>query len=277
MYVMVAPCILDQTFRADGITRDEDLRAYDRCLDRCRAFGLDILPLPCPETLYLGRGRKPATYTERLDTPEFESLLDRLEEEVRATILKRGEPLCIIGVDSSPTCGVNTSWYGPEEKVEHRGAFLSRFPEIPATDVYDFARYRVYLAAPLFTEAERRYNEFIRDILATHCFEVYLPQDAGDDTANRHHQAMEDIFRSNCEALRKTDWVVAIVDGADADSGTAWEMGYAHASGIPVVALRTDFRNIGDNEHVNIMLEHSSTLVMKREDLPHTLLSPLHH
>ncbi|WP_253489196.1 nucleoside 2-deoxyribosyltransferase [Methanocalculus alkaliphilus] len=277
MYIMVAPCILDPTLRAEGITREEDLRAYERCLRRCSAFGLEVVPLPCPETLYLGRDRPPGTYTERLETREFSTLLDRLESEVRQMILEKGEPLCFVGVDSSPTCGVNTTWYSPEGRIEHRGAFLSRFPDIPATDVYDFARYRVYLAAPLFSEAERRYNEFIRDILATHCFEVYLPQEAGDDSASRHHQTMQEIFASHAEALGNTDWVVAIVDGADADSGTAWEMGYAHALGIPVVALRTDFRSAGHNEHVNLMLEQSSTVVTRREDLPAALLSPLHH
>ena len=277
MYVMIAPCILDPSLRAEGITRDEDLRVYERCLKRCTIFGLEVVPLPCPETLYLGRNRPPGTYTERLETREFASLLDRLESEVRQIILEKGEPLCIVGADSSPACGVNTTWYSPEWKIEHRGAFLSRFPDIPAIDVSDFARYRVYLAAPLFSEAERRYNEFIRDILATHCFEVYLPQEAGDDSASRHHQTMQAIFASHAEALKNTDWVVGIVDGADADSGTAWEMGYAHALGIPVVALRTDFRSAGHHEHVNLMLEQSSTVVTRREDLPAALLSPLHH
>ncbi len=277
MYVMVAPCILDPSLRAEGITQDEDLRAYAACLKRCSAFGLEVVPLPCAETLYLGKNRVPGTFTERLNTPEFELLIDRLEIEVRQIILQRGEPLCIIGADSSPACGVNTTWYSPEEKVNHRGVFLSRFPEIPAIDAFDFARYRVYLAAPLFTEAERKYNELIRDLLATHCFEVYLPQEAGDDSASRDYDAMEEIFTSHCQALKAADWVVAIVDGADADSGTAWEMGYAYANGKPVISLRTDFRKTGHNEHVNLMLERSSVVVTSKEDLPHALISPLHH
>jgi nucleoside 2-deoxyribosyltransferase len=88
---------------------------------------------------------------------------------------------------------------------------------------------------------------------------------------------MEEIFTSHCQALKAADWVVAIVDGADADSGTAWEMGYAYANGKPVISLRTDFRKTGHNEHVNLMLERSSVVVTSKEDLPHALISPLHH
>ena len=65
---------------------------------------------------------------------------------------------------------------------------------------------------------------------------------------------------------------MAIIDGADADSGTSWEMGYAHALGKKVIALRTDFRHVGHHEHVNLMLEQSSTVVTSREDLMRELL-----
>lgn len=277
MYVMVAPCILDPSLRAEGITTEEDLRAYERCQERCRAFGLEMVPLPCPETLFFGRERKPATYMERMNTQSFRSHLDELLKGVRRVIMEKGEPLCIIGADSSPTCGVNTTWYSPDQKMRHRGAFLSELPEIPAIDVYDFARYRVYLAAPLFSEAERRYNEYIRDLLASHCFLVYLPQEMGDDSASRHHHEMGDIFQTHCEALNRTDCVVAIIDGADSDSGTAWEMGYAYARGIPVISLRTDFRCAGTHEHVNLMLEQASTVVNTKEDLLQALNSPLTH
>ncbi|RQD84681.1 MAG: nucleoside 2-deoxyribosyltransferase [Methanocalculus sp. MSAO_Arc2] len=277
MYVMIVPCIPDPSLRAEGITGDEDMRAYARCLERCKVFGLDVVLLPCPETLYLGKNRAPGSFLDRLDTDEFSSLLDELESVVRKIIFERGEPLCIVGVDSSPACGVKTTWFASDEKSNHRGAFLSRFPEIPAIDVYDFARYRVYLASPLFSEAERRYNEMIRDLLTTHCFEVYFPQEVGQDTSYRPYEAMEAIFNSHCAALKNCDWMVAIIDGSDADSGTAWEMGYVCALGIPVISLRTDFRQVGQNEYVNLMLELSSTVVTKKEDLPRALISPLYH
>jgi nucleoside 2-deoxyribosyltransferase len=36
------------------------------------------------------------------------------------------------------------------------------------------------------------------------------------------------------------------MDGADPDSGTAWECGYAYAKGKPVVLFRSDLRVSGD-------------------------------
>jgi len=84
-----------------------------------------------------------------------------------------------VGVDSSPVCGVNMT-YRSSEKEPGRGAFIARFPDIRAIDVREFARYRVYLAAPLFSEAERTYNLMLHDLLEAHLFDVYLPQEVGD-------------------------------------------------------------------------------------------------
>jgi nucleoside 2-deoxyribosyltransferase/predicted secreted protein len=265
MYVLVSPCLLDPTLRADGITKESDLRAFAAALERCQRFGIEVVPLPCPETAHLGRGRAPGTYVERLDTPAFAAVLDRMEGEVREIIDKRGPPLCIVGVDSSPCCGVNTTWH--DEKRVGRGAFLARFPEVRAFDVLEFARYRVYLAAPLFSTAERDFNRKVRDMLERAYFDVYLPQEVGDTDAGRTHSSQREIFLRHVEALGEVDAVVAVVDGADADSGTAWEMGYAHAHGTPVIALRTDFRRAGHNEHVNLMLEESSTVVTAVEEI----------
>ena len=129
---------------------------------RCKCFGIEIVPLPCPVTLYLGPDRKPGTFLERLNTPEFSSLMDTLEFQVQDIIKERGPPLCILGVNSSPTCGVTSTYYGSVDqqppKRTGRGVFLARFPEICAMDVMTFARYRIYLAAPLFSKAERTYN-----------------------------------------------------------------------------------------------------------------------
>jgi nucleoside 2-deoxyribosyltransferase/predicted secreted protein len=279
MYVLVSPCILNPDLRARGITRQEDLERYSRAVERCRRFGIEMIPLPCPETLYLGADREPGMFLDRLNTPEFASLLGNLEAEVRAIIKERGPPLCIIGVNSSPACGVDATWYGPagsdEARKTGRGAFLSRFTDIPAIDVTDFARYRVYLAAPLFSRAEKEYNISLFETLASHFFEVYLPQEVGDDSHHRDNKAHRDIFNRHLAALENTDIVVAVIDGADADSGTAWEMGYAYAHAIPVIAIRTDFRMAGHHEHVNLMLEQSGLVVHSAEDLLEALRSPL--
>ena len=169
MYVLCSPCVLHPGLRAEGITKPSDLELFAKTVERCHTFGIEIVPLPCPETLYLGPDRKPGTYLERLNTPEFSNLMDRLEQEVTDIIRERGPPLCIIGVNSSPTCGVTSTYYGDDgdkpPKREGRGVFLARFPAIPAMDVAVFARYRVYLAAPLFSEAERTFNASVARLL----------------------------------------------------------------------------------------------------------------
>lgn len=278
MYVLCSPCILTPALRADGITKPSDLEAFERTKARCDAFGIEMIPLPCPETLFLGPGREPGTFLERLDTPVFFRLLDELEGEVEKIITSRGPPLCIIGVNSSPTCGVTSTWYGSRTgeppKRQGRGVFLSRFPRIPAIDTLVFARYRIYLAAPLFSEAERLYNAGTARLLREHQFEVFLPQETGDDSETRKQKEQENLFSANKKALDAADILVAIIDGADADSGTAWEMGYAYARGKVVIALRTDFRHVGTSEHVNLMLEQSSNVVTSREALLSALQAP---
>ena len=279
MYVLCSPCILRPALRAEGITRPSDLEAFERTRARCETFGIQIIPLPCPETLFLGPLRKPGTFLERLDEPAFSRVLDDLEARVGEIVALHGTPLCLIGVNSSPTCGVTSTYYGSvgdePPKRAGRGVFLSRFLEIAAMDTITFSRYRIYLAAPLFSAAERSYNAFITGLLKENLFDVCLPQDAGDDSAGRDRNVQDRLFAANKKALEEADIVVAIIDGADADSGTAWEMGYAFAGGKRVIALRTDFRHVGACERVNLMLEQSATVVTSPEQLLDALNAPL--
>ena len=279
MYVLCSPCILHPELRASGITKSSDLALFERAIARCRRFGIEMVPLPCPETLYLGPDRKPGTFLERLNTPAFAGLMDTLELHVQEILDERGPPLCILGVNSSPTCGVTSTYYGSEDqqppKRTGRGVFLARFPDICAIDVATFALYRIYLAAPLFSKAERTYNATLSDLLKQHLFEVFLPQEAGDDTDTRAKTEQERIFSKNKNDLDRADIVVAVIDGADADSGTAWEMGYAYAHNKPVIAVRTDFRRAGMHEQVNLMLEESSKVVSRTNELLESVKSPL--
>jgi nucleoside 2-deoxyribosyltransferase len=238
-----------------------------------------MVPLPCPEIQYLGANHTPGTFLERLNSPKFFSLIDALEKEVRGIITLHGQPLCILGVNSSPTCGVTSTYYGSignePPKRAGRGVFLMKFPHIAAMDVATFSQYRIYLAAPLFSDAERTYNLSIAGLLRENFFEVFLPQETSDDSETRNNEEQGRIFSNNLNALKAADILLAIIDGADADSGTAWEMGYASSLGKTVIGLRTDFRRSGDHEKVNLMLEESSVVVTSTKDLLEALKSPV--
>ena len=266
MFILASPCVLNENLRADGITTDEDREVFLRCRKRCEEFGIELVPLPCPETLYLGTPRPPGSFSERLDTPEFSALLDLLEQEVRDIISVKGEPLCILGVNSSPTCGVTTTYF-TNEKSAGPGVFLKRFSGFPVVDARVFARYRIYLASPLFSEGERRYNTYLAEVLRKNFFSVYLPQEFDDTAEARGNDRERTIYDKNLSELKKADIVVGVIDGSDVDSGTSWEMGYAFACGKRVIALRTDFRRLSGNERVNLMLESGAEVVSSVDEL----------
>ena len=117
----------------------------------------------------------------------------------------------------------------------------------------------IYLAAPLFSDAEREFNCKLRDQITKRGFSVFLPQEDSNDTTNmRHEEKQSHIFQQNLAAIDNSDIIVAILDGgSDVDSGTAWELGYAFARKKTVLALKTDFRTLGSEGIVNLMIEVS--------------------
>ena len=130
----------------------------------------------------------------------------------------------------------------------------------------------VYLAAPLFSDAERDFNSKLRDELEGAGMCVFLPQEHSNDTNTQARQ--EAIFSKNLAAIEISDILVAVLDGVDVDSGTAWEIGYAYAKGKPVFGLRTDFRTLGIEGTVNLMIERSIVLCMSIPCLLYTSPSP---
>jgi nucleoside 2-deoxyribosyltransferase len=131
----------------------------------------------------------------------------------------------------------------------------------------------LYLAGPSgFTEPGRRYHD---DVLVPALVAAgFTPLDPwrlpGDPfgAANALPQgeertaALRDANRTagarNESLIRRCSAILALLDGADVDSGTAAEIGFAAALDIPTVGLRTDFRPAGDNEAavVNLQVEH---------------------
>ncbi len=101
---------------------------------------------------------------------------------------------------------------------------------------------KIYLAAPLFTSAERAWNEQLARLLSQAGHAVYLPQDK--EFSVRTAKA---IFEADRAGLDWAEVVVAVMDGPDPDSGTSWECGYAYGK-KPLLLLRTDFRSSGDKQ-----------------------------
>lgn len=113
---------------------------------------------------------------------------------------------------------------------------------------------KIYLAGPLFTQGEQIFNRMIASDLEDHGHQVFLPQEAVEEGVDEPAD-IQRIFQGDVEGLDWADAVVAVLDGPDVDSGTAWEVGYAYANKKPIFGLRTDFRTLGEFEHVNVMIQ----------------------
>ncbi|VVB55918.1 Nucleoside 2-deoxyribosyltransferase [uncultured archaeon] len=130
----------------------------------------------------------------------------------------------------------------------------------------------VYLAAPLFSEAECDFNRKLRDELISAGFIVFLPQEDSNNVKDMSDR-QKIIFNKNLKGIENSDIIVAVIDGADIDSGTAWEIGFAFAKAKPVLGLRTDFRTLGIEGNVNLMIEQSVVIFMSVPELLNHLKS----
>ncbi|MCE8423459.1 MAG: nucleoside 2-deoxyribosyltransferase domain-containing protein, partial [Candidatus Methanoperedens sp.] len=72
----------------------------------------------------------------------------------------------------------------------------------------------IYLAAPLFSEAELDFNRKLRDVIEEAGYRVFLPQEDSNnikDDMNRQ----KIIFNKNIAAIEDSDVLVAVIDGTD--------------------------------------------------------------
>ena len=109
---------------------------------------------------------------------------------------------------------------------------------------------RIYVAGPLFSEAEKQYNEYLSKCLEDMGFETFLPQRDGYELsellANGDSEsfAMGKIFKRDISEIQKSDIVVFVMDGRVPDDGACVEIGYAYAMGKECIGLKTDPRTL---------------------------------
>ncbi len=126
------------------------------------------------------------------------------------------------------------------------------------------ARPRAYVASPLgFSEAGRayyaeRYLPALREhVLPVDPWTLSLPEEFEQARqGGREHAFGIEVGARNAEAIRGAQLVVAQLDGQEVDAGTASEVGYAAALGLPCLAVRSDLRQSGEpGMNVNLQLE----------------------
>src|SRR5436190_2759525 len=112
----------------------------------------------------------------------------------------------------------------------------------------------IYIAGPLFSIAEQEFNVRLEHFLKAHLpnVNIILPQIYAK-TISGSKDFVPKVFSYCLEKIHESDIVVAILDGADADSGTCIELGYAYALNKYIIGVRTDFRN-SEDQGVNLMV-----------------------
>ncbi len=100
----------------------------------------------------------------------------------------------------------------------------------------------IYVAGPLFNMHERWYLERVAEALEGAGYRTFLPhRDAGLVKPGLDAERLR-IFNTDIEALKSCDLCVALLTGADHDSGTSAELGYLYALGKPCIGLTDDKR-----------------------------------
>ncbi len=113
---------------------------------------------------------------------------------------------------------------------------------------------RAYIAGPLFDEGERWFITKVDALVAEVGFETFLPH---RDNPPKTKDNVQEIFANDKRGIDECDIVVANLNGLTTDDGTAWELGYAYATGKYLIGLHTDWRSRFEHEVVNLMIETS--------------------
>lgn len=129
---------------------------------------------------------------------------------------------------------------------------------------------RVYLAGPLFNEAEREYNLKLASILESYGYEVFLPQRDGflatELEGKTEKEKTEMIFQKDRGEVLKSDILFMVLDGRIPDEGACVELGIAYASGKRCYGIKSDARSVEINMDLNPMISGCFSKIFSKLD-----------
>ena len=119
----------------------------------------------------------------------------------------------------------------------------------------------IYIAGPFFNNKELNVIQRVENILSGRGFEIFSPR--LHDTDEYEPQTPEwsrHTFLMDRNAIDQCSHMVMVYHGNYSDTGTAWECGYAHALGKPIVAV-----HLGESS--NLMVHESAIANISIEEL----------
>ncbi|MBI2508135.1 nucleoside 2-deoxyribosyltransferase [Candidatus Woesearchaeota archaeon] len=129
---------------------------------------------------------------------------------------------------------------------------------------------KIYVAGCLREEKDRAKLEEVEK-LCKEFGETYLPhRDAGifEDGGDS-----KKIFKENRDKVDWCDVIVALFDWKGISSGTSWEIGYAYAKNVQVIALVEDKKTVNKDFRICVMCHNSVEMVESLEGLKERLES----
>lgn len=115
-----------------------------------------------------------------------------------------------------------------------------------------------YLANGLFNIGDRIVNDLIaKEIRNLIDVDLYVPQENGDINDKNAYADSITIASADIDKLVNSDFLIAVIDGVEIDSGVAAEIGAFYMTGKPIFALYSDVRQQGtkNKEKINALIQ----------------------
>jgi predicted secreted protein len=133
--VYLAHCLLNQNTKVPGLVSEATIEASRRVIDLLRGLDVGLAQMPCPEFTHIGL-RRPRQTRDQYDNTAYREhcrdlargIAGEIEDYQRAGV----EVACILGIEGSPSCGVEWTtrgWREAHEKTRERGILIEELSE----------------------------------------------------------------------------------------------------------------------------------------------------
>ncbi len=110
-----------------GLLQEEKVKASRRVVETLlKDLETGVIQLPCPELLYEGLDRKPASRNS-YDNPEFRRICQEIADQAVKLVMKYElegvRVVAYLGVEGSPSCGVEWTHFIKDKPEKGKGIF----------------------------------------------------------------------------------------------------------------------------------------------------------